>query len=60
MIKLVQANLKNACDNPDEKKYIFVEFNAWLYQGYDDAKAALMEVIARKLAEGGRTATNGG
>ncbi|WP_370979116.1 P-loop NTPase fold protein [Agaribacterium sp. ZY112] len=51
MIKLVQANLKNTCDNPNEKKYIFVEFNAWLYQGYDDAKAALMEVIARKLSE---------
>jgi predicted KAP-like P-loop ATPase len=32
-------------------RYVFVEFNAWLYQGYDDARAALMEAIAAKLAE---------
>jgi len=30
-------------------KMVFVEFNAWLYQGYDDARAALMDVIAREL-----------
>jgi predicted KAP-like P-loop ATPase len=29
----------------------FVEFNAWLYQGYDDARSALMEVIGTKLLE---------
>ena len=29
---------------------MFVEFNAWLYQGYDDARAALMESIAAELA----------
>lgn len=34
-----------------KSKYIFVSFNAWLYQGYDDARAALMEAIAVKLAE---------
>jgi predicted KAP-like P-loop ATPase len=27
----------------------FVEFNAWLYRGYDDARAALMDVIAAAL-----------
>ena len=32
-------------------KYIFVEFNAWLYQGYDDARAALIDVVAAKIAE---------
>jgi predicted KAP-like P-loop ATPase len=36
-------------DNPS--KYVFVEFNAWLYQGYDDARAALMETIAAALAD---------
>jgi predicted KAP-like P-loop ATPase len=34
-----------------KSQYIFVSFNAWLYQGYDDARAALMEAIAVKLAE---------
>jgi len=29
--------------------FLFVEFDAWLYQGYDDARAALMDVIARAL-----------
>lgn len=31
--------------------FVFVEFNAWLYQGYDDARAALMEVIATALEQ---------
>lgn len=30
-------------------KYVFVEFNAWLYQGYDDARAALLDAIASEL-----------
>lgn len=34
-----------------QSRYIYVNFNAWLYQGYDDARAALMETIAVKLAE---------
>jgi len=32
-------------------EFVFVEFNAWLYQGYDDARAALLEVIANTLTE---------
>ena len=51
MIKLIQNELNSKPDGEDDKKYIFVEFNAWLYQGYDDARAALMEVIARTLSE---------
>ena len=38
---------------------MFVEFNAWLYQGYDDARAALMEVIARQLIERGEETQTG-
>ena len=33
------------------ESFVFVEFNAWLYQGYDDARAALLDVIATKLTE---------
>jgi predicted KAP-like P-loop ATPase len=43
-----QPSAKESPDAPD--KYVFVEFNAWLYQGYDDARAALMESIAAELA----------
>ena len=36
-------------DDDFQSKYVFVSFNAWLYQGYDDARAALMEAIAVQL-----------
>jgi predicted KAP-like P-loop ATPase len=47
MIKLIRRSLggRQGAD------FIFVEFNAWLYQGYDDARAALMEVIAGTLTK---------
>lgn len=45
LIRLIQASLAERTD----QKFIFVEFNAWLYQGYDDARAALLDVIARTL-----------
>lgn len=54
MIKLIQKELNLKEDEHQstngESKYIFVEFNAWLYQGYDDARAALIDVVASKIA----------
>lgn len=50
MIKLIRGALEERAEGQDGK-FIFVEFNAWLYQGYDDARAALLEVIASALAE---------
>lgn len=47
LIRLIQASLAERTD----QKFVFVEFNAWLYQGYDDARAALLDVIARTLLE---------
>ena len=52
MIKLVRTALKDRLDEsskPVKRDFVFVEFNAWLYQGYDDARAALVDVIAEKL-----------
>ena len=49
MIKLIQASMSNPDRCPSDTRFVFVDFNAWLYQGYDDARAALMEVIANKL-----------
>ncbi|MDD1534005.1 MULTISPECIES: KAP family P-loop NTPase fold protein [unclassified Bradyrhizobium] len=54
MIKLTRSAIAARRDESGKKaadKYVFVEFNAWLYQGYDDARAALMDVIADKLAK---------
>lgn len=47
MIKLIRKGLEKR--SKESKEFVFVEFNAWLYQGYDDVRAALLEVIARAL-----------
>ena len=44
LLKLIEQNLE-----VDEKDWIVIKFDAWLYQGYDDARAALLEVIATEL-----------
>lgn len=53
MVKLIEADLKTRLkaeeDAEDKSSLIFVNFNAWLYQGHDDAKAALMEEITSAL-----------
>lgn len=46
VLKLAEAKMMGA-----EKPPIIIEFDAWLYQGFDDAKAALMEVVATRLLE---------
>src|ERR1035437_5552079 len=53
MIKLVRHSLehRSGTEEKEESKFVFVEFNAWLYQGYDDARAALMDVIGEKLTK---------
>jgi predicted KAP-like P-loop ATPase len=48
MIKLVRHAVTERAVK-DKREIVFVEFNAWLYQGYDDARAALMEVIGSTL-----------
>lgn len=58
MIKLIRAALKQRADK-GERDFVFVEFNAWLYQGYDDARAALMEVIGDVLTTEAETRKTG-
>lgn len=58
MIKLVRRSLEERAEGR-ASKYVFVEFNAWLYQGYDDARAALLEVIATKLAQEAQASETG-
>lgn len=48
MVKMIGKELNNQAD---ENKYIFLEFNAWLYQGYEDAKSALLQSVTMKLTE---------
>lgn len=49
MLKFIEQQL--AADKID---HIPVYFDAWLYQGYDDARATILEVIARELTEAAR------
>ena len=51
MLRLTRAEIEARLDEPDARKVLFVDFNAWLYQGYDDARAALIDVILEKLKE---------
>lgn len=53
MVKMIGQALKLKDDGKDdkEKNYVFLEFNAWLYQGYDDARAALLQAVSDKLLE---------
>ncbi|ANP86043.1 hypothetical protein BA011_10095 [Rhizobium leguminosarum] len=43
VLKLVERALRDRSDT------IVIEFDAWLYQGFDEAKSALMTVIASEL-----------
>ena len=47
MMKLLRVSLQGRTDLDVR----FVEFNAWLYQNYDDARAALMEAITASIVD---------
>ncbi len=49
MVKMIGKNLMDS--NEDNDKYVFIEFNAWLYQGYEDAKSALLQVVSKTLSD---------
>ncbi|WP_367567638.1 P-loop NTPase fold protein [Lacrimispora sp.] len=53
MVKMIGKALrtKDSDKGDEEKNYVFLEFNAWLYQGYDDARAALLQAVSDKLLE---------
>lgn len=56
LLKLIEQKLEQ-----DDKDWIVINFDSWLYQGYDDARAALLEVIATaltKAADGNATLTS--
>lgn len=48
VLKLVEKQLE-ASKTAGNETPVVVKFDAWLYQGFDDARAALMEVVASEL-----------
>lgn len=49
LVKMVGKKL--ADDAAAKDRYVFLEFNAWLYQGFEDARRALLEAVGDKLLE---------
>lgn len=47
LLNLIEKEL----DSNELDEFIVVRFDAWLYQGFDDSRAALMEVIASTLIQ---------
>lgn len=52
LVKLVQAQLEEDTRKDGENShYVLMEFNAWLYQGYEDARQALLQAVSDRLVE---------
>lgn len=47
LLNLIEEDVRNRAP----EGALIIRFDAWLYQGFDDARAALMDVIARTLYE---------
>ena len=47
LVKMIGATL--LADKGAGKQYVSLEFNAWLYQGFDDARQALLQAVSDKL-----------
>lgn len=48
LVKMIEKELKTD-ENDGQSEYVFTTFNAWLYQGYDDARMALLNSIGDLL-----------
>ncbi len=49
LVKMIGKSLNT--EEASKQKYLFLEFNAWLYQGFDDAKMALLQSVSDMLLE---------
>lgn len=47
LLKLIEKNIKEKQD--DKEKIVCVQINAWMFEGYEDAKVALMEALLSEL-----------
>ncbi|PIT41407.1 KAP family P-loop NTPase fold protein [Snodgrassella alvi] len=51
LLKLIENKI-------DQEKWIIIKFDAWLYQGYDDARTAILEIIAIQLYKSAQADNN--
>ena len=45
----IMESLKKAYDEEEDKSTVCLQFNGWVFEGYDDAKAALIEAILKSF-----------
>ncbi|MCE4543041.1 MULTISPECIES: P-loop NTPase fold protein [unclassified Caballeronia] len=50
LVKMVGQRLEGL-NKPDENSYVFVTFNPWLYQDFDSARSALLQLVGDKILE---------
>ncbi|AWI06731.1 KAP family P-loop NTPase fold protein [Clostridium drakei] len=49
LLKLVDENIKQI--DPTHEKIVCISLNSWMFEGYDDAKSAIMESLLRALLD---------
>lgn len=49
LVRLIESALRKS--DPVANEYVFIDFNAWLYQGFDDAKMSLLQRVSDVLLE---------
>lgn len=49
LLKLVEKNIEER--DKTKKKYVCILLNSWVFEGYDDAKSAIMESLLRTLMD---------
>lgn len=49
LLKLVEKNIEER--DMSKKKFVCVSLNSWIFEGYDDAKSAIMESLLRTLMD---------
>ena len=48
ILNLIEKDLEHTVNNDN---YVIIRFDAWLYQGFDDARASLLEVINTEISK---------
>lgn len=48
LVRMIENRLKQAA-TPDENTYVIVTFNPWLYQDFDGARSALLQIVGDEV-----------
>ncbi|WP_299112023.1 P-loop NTPase fold protein [uncultured Winogradskyella sp.] len=51
ILKIIQDEFENEDGEPKQEESLCIYFNGWTFEGYDDAKAALLDSILKELED---------